>query len=437
MNLQNISKHTATRYLFKFRAMLLSLFCIFVISCKEQKTSFAKEQTASIPLLKQDFTTANDTVRLSDIAEEVEYISLDIPNTKHLFQAQYSNSLIFANDNDSLYWFNHKGRKVKSIPLKFGCFDLSEHQDSIYTYTPSDKRLSCYDLRGNRMWTSRLHYKEKEVGFYGHSFVRINDSLFAIAIQNQGFNPDQLIIINKRGKTQTLIPNAESFSYPGVCHTTHTDWKRTLTRNGKEIFYHPLYGDTVYHLYGNKQPTPYMIEQMVKKVPLEARPEYTGKTWKEFDAACLEDTMYVTRIFNTSRYAIVEYKLGSIGHHMSNYWIYDKKEKSLKRTFNDLSASLNEGKAHFGIFNDYDGGLAFAPDFISNERLIMVNAGTLQGNKSVYAKHIYSHNLPMMKNKYRYRSDICQNPATKKKADDFWANCDEKKLTLTIVKMKK
>ena len=42
----------------------------------------------------------------------------------------------------------------------------------------------------------------------------------------------------------------------------------------------------------------------------------------------------------------------------------------------------------------------------------------------------------MMKNKYKYRSDIYQNQEAKKKADDFWMNCDDKKLTLTIVKMK-
>ena len=36
---------------------------------------------------------------------------------------------------------------------------------------------------------------------------------------------------------------------------------------------------------------------------------------------------------------------------------------------------------HFGIFNDYDGGLAFAPSAQSGDYLIMVNASDQQGDR--------------------------------------------------------
>lgn len=420
--------------------IIILTLCIFILSCKKQ-TSFLKLQesvcyTDSVIFLKDVSTTINDTVYLGDIIEDIKYISLDISNIESLFQLQYTDSLIFASNNDSVFIFTQQGRQLNKIPLDFGCFDISENQNSIYTYVPLNKSLSCYDLSGKRLWTSRLQYKGKDIGTYGHSFVRISDSLFAIAIQNQGFNTDRFILVDKRGNIKEHVANPESFPNPDICYTSHTEWRRTLTRNGNRIFYHPLYGDTIYILNDSMKLEPYIIEQIVKKVPLEARPEYTGNNWKQFEKICRENNFQVTRVFNTLRYVIVEYKLGHISNCISNYWVYDKKEKLLKKTFNNLSESLSKGKAHFGIFNNYDGGLAFAPDFFSNRYLIMVNAGTLQGNKSVYAKQIYSHNLHMMKNKYKYRSDIYQNQEAKKKADDFWMNCDDKKLTLTIVKMK-
>ena len=422
------------------KSILLNLLCFFFISCENQNASLEKMEsvfyTDSIILLKNDSKIMNDTVYLNDIIDNVKYVNIDLPNTEHIFQIQYTDSCIFVSNNISVFIFNHKGKKIRTIPLNYGCFDISKTQDSIYTYTPLYKRLNCYDLKGNKIWTSNLHYKGKDIGFYGHSFAQINDSLFAIAIANQGFNPDQLIIVNKSGKVKKHIPNSESFVYPGVCYTAHTAWKRTLTKNKECVFYHPLYGDTVYIVNRNMQLEPYIIEQKVNKVPLEDRPEYTGNTWKQFNKVCLDNSMYVTRIFNTSRYVIVDYRLGSIGNHMSNYWIFDKKEKEIKRTFNNLSLSLSKGKAHFGIFNNYDGGLAFVPEFISNEHLIMVNAGDLQGKKTIYAKQMHSNHVQKMKHKYLYRSDIYRNLNTKKEADYFWTNCDENKIVLTIVKMK-
>ena len=104
-----------------------------------------------------------------------------------------------------------------------------------------------------------------------------------------------------------------------------------------DILSKEIYGDTIYILNDSMKLEPYIIEQIVKKVPLEARPEYTGNNWKQFEKICRENNFQVTRVFNTLRYVIVEYKLGHISNCISNYWVYDKKEKLLKKTFNNLS----------------------------------------------------------------------------------------------------
>ena len=161
--------------------IIILTLCIFILSCKKQ-TSFLKLQesvcyTDSVIFLKDVSTTINDTVYLGDIIEDIKYISLDISNIESLFQLQYTDSLIFASNNDSVFIFTQQGKQLNKIPLDFGCFDISENQNSIYTYVPLNKSLSCYDLSGKRLWTSRLQYKGKDIGTYGHSFVRISDTL--------------------------------------------------------------------------------------------------------------------------------------------------------------------------------------------------------------------------------------------------------------------
>lgn len=414
-------------------------FGMLLASCNHKNVSSTKTEPApdvdSIVRMKKDSMPVNDTICLSQIAEEVTYMTLDLPHTSRPLQIHYTDSLVFANNQDGIYWFDHSGKKKGQIKRGMACFDLSEHQDSIYVYNALDKRLTCYDLQGECKWTSRLQY-EGTAGSYGNYFSCIGDTLFAIAIQNEGFNPDRLVFVDKKGKVKVRVPNPEAFAAPGMHHTAHTDWKRELTKNLQTTFYHPLYGDTIYRIDENLRLVPDIIEQKVDKVPLEARPEYTGKIWKEFASACQEKDMYVTRVFNTSRYVVVEYRWGNIGFCLANYWVYDRKERKMFRTFNDWEALFASKKMHLGIYNDYDGGLAFVPEYLSNDHLIMVNASELQGRKSAWAKALYAGDPTILEGKYTYRSDVYQNPALKQKADAFWSQCDSEKIVLTIVKTK-
>lgn len=418
------------------------LICIFLItSCYKRKEEVLSNKKSadnrdSIVHLKKEWYHTNDTIFLSHITENIKYLSLEIPVTTNIFQLEYTDSIIIASIKNGIYWFNQNGKRLNGIPLQFACFCLSERKDSIYTYEPLNKTISCYDFNGNQIWSSRLHHKEKEVGYYGHFFSLVNDTAFAIAFHNQGFNSDQLIFVNKQGKVIKNITNSETFTYSGHTYTSQMSWQRILTRNQKQLFYHSLYGDTIFNINEQMQLTPIIVENIIKKVPLISRPEYTGKTWKEFGLECLEKQINVTRIFNSSRYIILEAKLADITSRMSNYWIYDKKDKSLKRTFNDLEDVYIKKCAHFGIYNNYDGGLAFAPDFISNEHLIMANASELQGKKSIYAKQLYKNNYNLQNQKIIYSSNTYSDLILKEKADAFWNNCNEKELTLTIIKLK-
>ena len=439
LKIQNIGSNVIIHDIMT-RIIFIFLVCFLCLSCnKNEKRMLNIESvlnTDSIIHFDNDWLLVNDSASLEQIAENVKYVELDLPTTSQIYQLEYTDSLIIVSMKDGVYWFNREGERLNQIPLRFPCFSLSENNDSIYMYEFLEKKISCYDLKDNHIWTSRLHYKEKEVGYYGYSFSLINDTTFVIALRNQGFNSDRLIFADKRGKVLKKISNPETFTYPGRAYVSRMEWQRIVTKNQKQVFYHCLYGDTVFCINEHMQLSPVVIENMIRKVPLSSRPEYTGMTWKEFGTECLEKQMNVTRIFNSSRFIILEAKLGDITNRMSNYWIYDKNNKSVTRSFNNLDNVHTKKYAHFGIHNNYDGGLAFAPDFISNEHLIMVNAGELQGGKSKYAKKLYENKYKIQNKEIRYSSNIYSDIVKKRKADEFWDNHDENKLVLTIVKMK-
>lgn len=195
-----------------------------------------------------------------------------------------------------------------------------------------------------------------------------------------------------------------------------------------------------------------MIEQKLPKVPLERRLEYTGETVDDFHSYCIntytcsdsshdiwtDSSKYATRFFNTSRYLIVGYTHGSLMLPTSNLLIYDKQTKILSRTDNDLSKSIAAKFLHFGIFNDYDGGLSFEPEHQSGEYLIMVNAGSSQGGMRDYPRELYLEGRKIADDHYICRSNVYQKPQYKEKLDDFFTNEVNSKnnTVLTIIKLK-
>jgi hypothetical protein len=75
---------------------------------------------------------------------------------------------------------------------------------------------------------------------------------------------------------------------------------------------------------------------------------------------------------------IVIYNLGHISQTLPNYLLYDKQTKEL---YNHKQRLIFEnGRFHFGFFNDYDGGLPFNPDYCSDEYLIGVYDANLFRN---------------------------------------------------------
>lgn len=418
-------------------SLFLVIMSIVLCSCQENGKKLIVESQKTeedlTPILLSSFD--KDTISLNQIADTVFYVALDYNKLNNVLQIEYNDSLLFVNDCHSILIFNSKGEYIRSISLEKGSMDVDFHSSHIYTYCFLTKELCSYDFSGNKLWSSRV--KGGDFGYMGYNFASVSDTLFVIANMNKGYNSDRLVFVNDKGRIIHRIANSETFEAPARTQTYNSAWKRTVFKNKEGILYHPFYNDTVYSIQG-KELIPVIIEQSIEKVPLEERLEYTGKSVSDFTKYCVAENKYATRFYDTPRFTIVEYQLGSLENSLSNYLVYDKKKQEVKRSYNDLIESLEKSELlHLGIKNDYDGGLAFQPMFQSQEYLIMVGAGSGHGGKSAAPSELYRLGRNVLEKHYACVSQEYKSLEHKERVKNFFDKNRDDKTILTVVRVRK
>lgn len=407
------------------------------LSCQSKKENmiFNFESIDSVLILQTNYPESSDTLKISQIADTVFYINL--PYKGHLGQVQYLDTLIFVQSMDYIFAFNQSVQLLFKIPINStSCFDLRPKESKFYVYDVFKlNEIKEYDFNGNELRKIRL--KTDENGFYGASFLAVNDSLFAISRLNEGTNENELFFVNGKGRKIGRVKNMEPYIPTGNALTHNEIWPRTLFRTSEGLRYHRCYRDTLFAIEQDMTLEPILIEQKIKKVPLEKRIECVGGDMMEYLNYCLENKTYAVRVFENSRYYIAEYLLGRSTNMLPNYFIYDKKNGKLNRIENDLSRGFETHQLHFGIFNDYDGALAFTPLYQSGDYLIMVNGGEAQGRGRNFPKALYKIGKKIENELYSCRSDVYRSASDKKRADIFYDNLDEENDTmLMIIKLK-
>lgn len=419
-------------YLFSIFLLLMQLSC----QSKKEDVISNSESIDSVSILQANYPESLDTLKLSQIADTVFYINL--PHKGHINQVQYLDSLIFVQSMDYILAFNQSAILLYKVPINSGsCFDLRSEQSKFYVYDVfKSNEIKEYDFNGDELRKIRLKTEEK--GFYGASFLAVNDSLFAISRLNDGSNENELFFVNSKGRKIGYIKNMEPY-VPARDALTHNEiWPRTLFRTNKGLRYHRCYRDTLFTIESDMTLRPVLIEQKISKVPIEKRIECVGGDMMEYLNYCHENKKYAVRIFENSRYYIVEYLLGRSSNMLPNYLVYDKKTDKLNRVENNLSRGFETHQLHFGIFNDYDGALAFTPLYQSGDYLIMVNGGEAQGRGSSFPKALYKRGKRIENEQYPCRSDVYRSVDDKKRAVNFFDSLDEENDTmLMIVKLKR
>ncbi|GCB34650.1 hypothetical protein [Bacteroides faecalis] len=213
--------------------IVVILFSLLLACCqfRREKTIeiFTEESVDTTVVLRPDYPESTDTLKLSNIADSVFYVKLKYKEFRDILNVQYSDSLILVQDYTDLFAFNSSGELVYKVPLSScGSFDMDVENSRFYIYTTKPNQIKVYDFKGKELDCIRA--KIDDNSFYGFYFLTVNDSLFARAEYNAGYNEYELDFINKKGRMIGGIKNVEPHIRTMNSHTYHESWPRPLFR---------------------------------------------------------------------------------------------------------------------------------------------------------------------------------------------------------------
>lgn len=426
----------------KIKKNHIALLCgiLLMSSCssnpkQETKVVGKAMQERMLVTLFDDYPEENDTLTLSELSDTVFYVRLEQPGLTDACQVYYSDSLILVSDYHQLNAFDAEGRWLYQLPNAYS-MDVLPEASGIYLYNFKDRVIKKYGFDGKEQKTIRLR---TEIDTYGRNFVVLSDSLFAISMLNVGYNPYELFWVNDKGEMVHRVKNREPFQPQSGAYTHNSIWHHRLFKAENGCRYYPSYSNTLYEVGKDATFRPVFVENKITKIPLEHRLEYSGQELNAYMKEVVANEWNAVRHFETSRFHFAEYKAGGHNFSLSNYLVYDKKSRKVHRQTNHLISALKDKKPlHFGISNDYDGGLAFAPSSQSGEYLIMVNASGQQGSHETRPRTLFQEGRTNGGQKYQVRSDVWTHSIHRQRLEQFFLNFDEEKHSmLMIVKMKK
>ena len=385
-------------------------------------------------LVLPDSSRCAGTFTLSRLADTVFYVSLH-SKLANVLKVHYLDSIIFVQDMHQVHAFDASGRLLYDKDAYAGCLDVDAASGVFYTYEPLTNEVKAYDFAGKELH----HFTVQAEGnsFYGSCFLAVSDSLFAKA--NGAQSEAEVVFFNRKGQVVERVKNPKpAIPQPGA-HTYNEVWNRPLFRSPMGLRFHRCYGDTLFAVEEDGTLRPVLVERIVKKVPFDKRLDVVGGDETAYLALCDKEGYAALRMYENSRFFLAEYLIGKSAFRMPGYWLYDRADSTLHRAGISLREGLQAHTFHFGIFNDYDGGLGFAPMCQSGNYLIMVNAGSVQpADFSNHPKQLYEKGRKHLGETYACRSGMAASRQKEAAAEAFFRNFDDEKDTmLMIARMKK
>ena len=416
-------------------SLIMTVAGILLQSCEYYHTkqhSFVSIDDDSTELIQIEEVTDSSIIGITDIAEKVMYFRQNRRDEKkNISQVYYDENQIIVYDLDSLFFYSLDGNEKKRISFPMACVDYDIANHCIYIYEFKKRKISVLTSEG--ALTNTISVKSVEAGYYGNYFASINDFLYVIASPNTTGDNGGLLFISCTGnivgrkKTQEVFqPSQSSYSYNMV-------WDIPVFRTPIGIGYYPWYEDVVYWLNENGETEPFFTEKVLKKVPVNHRTEVTGGELDEYIKQCKTNMWSTPRYYINKRFILAQYVYGRSTTDLPGYLLYDKKNGK-SRVHKDLfSFSI----MHYGLYNDYDGGIAFTPMNQCGDYLMMAGAGMAQGGMSGFPKTLYNEGRKFGENTVPVVSNVSKDKRKSKVLSDFFLNFDEDKQTMiTALKLK-
>jgi len=368
------------------RITFFTLITLLIFSCKNNSKTDNKisedDSSKFFEINLEKGFNKNQTIPLSQIASDVEYIVLETREdcmVRPVVRYYFTDSIIFIRNFDHILKFSRNGKFIQRIGTSGrgpGEIDLIRNlsflpdKKSLVVQKNYQRELLFFSLTGELVKT--LDYEPNI-----ESFKILPDGNFLTYESGASGTEDVMFcIMNENWDTLSTIKN-------------YTKWTSTPSSMqimiGYPVFepyyfsqnkYHlkSMYNDTVYKISSDKIKPEYLINLGKYKLPDELRPERLGisQLQKFRDNG---HNYYFTQVFEASeRIFIGAYSHGEPGS--SKYFIYNKfkKECTLLTDYDNKST---------GFVNDWDGGIDFWPTGQLNENQVFMPITPLQFKKQL------------------------------------------------------
>jgi hypothetical protein len=223
--------------------------------------------------------------------------------------------------------------------------------------------LQIFDYKGS--YLSQIDLSTDHDGI-GNFFGIIDTENIAIAVWNEGYNADRLIVVDNKGAIIKTYPNYEKFNSPNTPIRNASGYHRCIYRYKNELRFHPLYSDTVFAI-STDTIEPVFAESIIEKVPVQHRLEFTGNL-HEFRKYCYKYKKYIHRTYESDHYWHVTFQYAHLTKTFQSYLMYNKNDSTL--ILHEPRPIYTSDVIHLGYFNDWDGGIAIKPDFICDNKIL-------------------------------------------------------------------
>ena len=313
---------------------------------------------------KLDTTTI---LRLSQIADDVEYVLLKASNGKQeVFIGQgfvdlfICKDYIFVQMCGNIIQYDREGNLIRTIGRKGGgpgeyvwVYNMVvDDQAKRILITTTSGKINEYDFEGKFVRDIKTPYTGK--------LMPLDSGRIALDVENVWYDvKERLVILNKRGEVEKSFPRYELFEHTNNGRTdSETGAIPRITKFHDMVCFNEAYNDTIFELNNNELHMRYFIDwgKWAPKAKYFIEPEkYEDMQWK---------CMVIKGFYETDRYIIMP----ELRYPYT--FVYDKKEDKIKErapivTENSKLFTKLFKEAEGGFFNDVDGGLVQNIDGIS------------------------------------------------------------------------
>jgi hypothetical protein len=356
-----ISTASSPKSMYKINIMkgiLITIILLLTLSCNN-KTEVISPSDDIMEIIYDNLLKNKKPIKLSEIAEDVEYICLESSQNcllRRKVDYLFIDSLIFIRNYDHILKFSRDGKYLKKIGTP-GRGPAEIRFISTLSILPEEKIIVAQN--GLTSTKSELLYYSfsgdlirKITVNTGDEIKVLEDGRFIINYHGEEASPEFIFrLTNENDDTISVIKNYAKWITPKDKSSIGFFSFKPFYFYKNDCFFKDMYNDTVYSISGDNIIPSYFINLGKYKLPEDLRPEslgalniqaYFDKTSSYYFVHCFEAA---NKIFLTS----------------SDYKDENTKHFLFERNSNDGYLVSDQARMSFGFVNDWDGGPDFWP----------------------------------------------------------------------------